>query len=309
MTNRKLTEIMESIYLTYFDEIKNYLEKNLFNESILEDATQEVFAEFFRLLSKEEISFEVTQDFHTKQFLYFLSDELCYHYKKSKMSIFFKSKQLKQINRQLEKELNERYRDILMLRYIKHYDANTIIDIMHLKNKGVYKTLLKVAKEQLSKLMILLLLLITLHTTTYAVRKIYLVIKENFNGNRKEIRYIVPDTLSSQSTDIIHYIPAYIPSGYVLTDRSYAANHNLMIYSNEKDTIVYTQMSVSSAVSIDNNFKLLETIKKKNTTYYFMSNESANLLMWTDSIYQYQLISKLKQKELLKIAESIQIEK
>lgn len=51
MTN---IELIESIYLTYFDEIKNYLKRNLSNKSILEDITQEVFTEFFRLLSKEE---------------------------------------------------------------------------------------------------------------------------------------------------------------------------------------------------------------------------------------------------------------
>lgn len=279
MTNRKLTELMESIYLTYFDEIKNYLERNLFNESILEDATQEVFAEFFRLLSKEEISFEVTQDFHARQFLYFLSDDLCYHYKKSKMSKFFKLKQPRQINKQIKKELNERYRDILTLCYIKHYDRDTIIDIMHLKNKNVYKTLLRTAKEQLTKLIMILLLLITLNTTTHAVKKIYLVVKENYTGNRKDISYILPNSWLSKSTDIIHYVPAYIPDYYRLIDRNYTTNHNLIIYSNNIDIIAYIQMPISSVVSIDSNFKLLEKIEQKNITYYFMNNKTTKLLL------------------------------
>lgn len=154
-------ELMESIYCMYYNKIKDYLNKNLLNNSILEDATQEVFKQFFKLLLKEEIVFSTDTDFHIQQILYFLSDEFCYYYKKSKISVFFKKKKLKTLNKTIEKELNERYRDVLTLRYIKHYDIDTIIEIMHLKDRVAYKNLLHRAKKQLSKLMILLLLLIT----------------------------------------------------------------------------------------------------------------------------------------------------
>lgn len=192
-------ELMESIYRMYYNKIKDYLNKNLLNNSILEDATQEVFKQFFKLLLKEEIVFSTNTDFHIQQILYFLSDEFCYYYKKSKTSVFFKKKKLKTLNKTIEKELNERYRDVLTLRYIKHYDIDTIIEIMHLKDRVAYKNLLHRAKEQLSKLIILLLLLITWHTTTYAVRKIYLVVKENYTGNGKDISYILPNSRLSKS--------------------------------------------------------------------------------------------------------------
>lgn len=160
------TGLMESVYCTYYNKIKDYLYENLSNESILEDATQEIFEEFFRLLTKEQIIFSTEQDFLIQQILFFLADELCYYYKKSKISAFIKVKQLKTINKTIKKELNERYRDILTLRYIKQYDVDTIIDIMHLKNKDSYKTLIKRAKQQLAKLLIILLLLVTFGTST-----------------------------------------------------------------------------------------------------------------------------------------------
>lgn len=81
-----------------------------------------------------------------------------------------------------------------------------------------------------------------------------------------------------------------------------------MIYNNNIDTIACIQIPALAAVSIDNNFKLLEKIEKKNIIYYFMNNKTTNLLLWSDGIYQYQLISKLRKKELLKIAKSLEIE-
>lgn len=301
-------ELMESIYRMYYNKIKDYLNKNLLNNSILEDATQEVFKQFFKLLLKEEIVFSTNTDFHIQQILYFLSYEFCYYYKKSKTSVFFKKKKLKTLNKTIEKELNERYRDMLTLHYIKHYDIDTIIEIMHLKDRVAYKNLLHRAKEQLSKLIILLLLLITWHTTTYAVRKIYLVVKENYTGNGKDISYILPNSRLSKSIDLVHYVPTYIPDYYRLIDRSYTKNHNLMIYNNNIDTIAYIQIPALAAVSIDNNFKRLEKIEKKNIIYYFMNNKTTHLLLWSDGVYQYQLISKLRKKELLKIAKSLEIE-
>lgn len=81
-----------------------------------------------------------------------------------------------------------------------------------------------------------------------------------------------------------------------------------MIYNNNIDTIVYIQIPALAAVSINNNFKLLEKIEKKNIIYYFMNNKTTHLLLWSDGVYQYQLISKLRKKELLKIAKSLEIE-
>lgn len=81
-----------------------------------------------------------------------------------------------------------------------------------------------------------------------------------------------------------------------------------MIYNNNIDTIAYIQIPALAAVSINNNFKLLEKIEKKNIIYYFMNNNTTNLLLWSDGVYQYQLISKLRKKELLKIAKSLEIE-
>lgn len=81
-----------------------------------------------------------------------------------------------------------------------------------------------------------------------------------------------------------------------------------MIYNNNIDTIAYIQIPALAAVSIDNNFKRLEKIEKKNIIYYFMNNKTTHLLLWSDGVYQYQLISKLRKKELLKIAKSLEIE-
>lgn len=321
------TDLTESIYSIHYEKIQQFLEKNLIDKSILEDATQEIFKEFLESLSKEQIALSLEHDYMMQYILHHLANKLCITIKKKKkeksMSSSNKKKDLKEIHKTIQKELNERYRDVLILRYIKHYKADDIIDILHINSKEAYNKLLQRAKSQLAKLILAIILLVTVSTTTtYAIKKIYIKFKENPFDNKKQISFVVPNatpepTEFEEFTDeeFIPHMPAYIPKSYKLSDKMSTSTSHLVTYTSDDDTITYVQMPFSSAVSIDNNLKIVSETTKNDITYYYMTRDDTQLatihmLTWSDGNYQYQITSqKLKEKELVKIAESIQIEK
>lgn len=319
-------DLTESIYSIHYEKIQQFLEKNLIDKSILEDATQEIFKEFLESLSKEQIALLLKHDYMMQYILHHLANKLCIAVKKRKkekdMSSSNKKKDLKTIHKTIQKELNERYKDILVLRYIKHYEADDIIDILHINSKEAYNKLLQRAKGQLAKLILAIILLVTVSTTTtYAIKKIYIKFKENPFDNKKQVSFVVPNTtleptefIESTDNEFIPYTPTYIPKMYKLSDKMSTSISHLVMYTSDDDTITYMQVHLSSAVSIDNNLKIVNETTKNDITYYYMTRDDTQLttihmLTWSDGNYQYQISSqKLKQKELVKIAESIQVE-
>ncbi len=106
---------------------------------------------------------------------------------------------------------------------------------------------------------------------------------------------------------ITQKIPSYLPKGYVLEeDRSEARKTELIYVGEGTDCFYYAQYGNSSYAGAYAEDAVCERIRVGKHEGYIIKNETCTNLIFNDGEYLYQLNGTLTEKEILKVAKSIQ---
>jgi hypothetical protein len=144
--------------------------------------------------------------------------------------------------------------------------------------------------------------LISVRATRTAIFNAFLNIRDKYT----EIQF-----KDSEKDDGL-YRPSYLPEGFSETSSVTFGSSTMLTYTNEAgEEIMFTQSPAgTSSMSVDNeNMAYTEVRVNDSTAYLFeaKSEDYINILTWQTNGIVFEITSKTSGKDLVKIAESIEI--
>lgn len=125
-----------------------------------------------------------------------------------------------------------------------------------------------------------------------------------------EIYYNSEEKLEEIKLETLYKL-TYLPEGYQLKIEKVRNHFQLLIYENESSKIKFYQSSISNYNKINTEHVEGQIEEYKGKEYYYLPINKVNsniedVIIWTNSQYQFQLFGLLPLEELLKIADSIE---
>lgn len=116
---------------------------------------------------------------------------------------------------------------------------------------------------------------------------------------------------SVASQTFVEYEPTYIPDGFQLVrERVYSHSKHMTFRNSQSGGFLFMQSFLDVAtVDFDTEHVSLEPIQINGMDGYYLPNPSLKSIFWDDGVYYFEVSGYLDKKELLKIAESINIKK
>lgn len=123
-------------------------------------------------------------------------------------------------------------------------------------------------------------------------------------------------TPQTETNGLLLWAPTYLPKGYIQTDYTDAVNFISISYDTDTPEMVlefsYHKMVEGGGWGLDNERHTASAVPINNMEgrLYTATDDSPNMLVWFDEAtgYTFFLGSKLPTQELIKIAESVQID-
>lgn len=100
------------------------------------------------------------------------------------------------------------------------------------------------------------------------------------------------------------YLPRYLPNGYVFSGQKGKAVITETFYTNNNKEILLQQSLKNFVFHLDTTTAILSEVNSNKIHGYMIKNKNLNTLVWSDDNYFYLLKSNIKEKELIKIANS-----
>lgn len=161
---------------------------------------------------------------------------------------------------------------------------------------------------------IILAVLIALTTVTFSVKALREAVIEFFVETFEKfsiVRFSEDDT--SENSRIIedYYVPTYIPEGYKLQNDEKLISKRRITYNKGNAYLYFIQSKLqSNSTYFDTENSIVQEVSVLNHKAIYVKKSDGYLICWNDINYFYliQTDEKLNAEELVRIAESVELE-
>ncbi len=128
------------------------------------------------------------------------------------------------------------------------------------------------------------------------------------NDQMIQIKFDIDNSLSFDEFEI--KIPKYIPDGYEVVNQMILMGESSIEYGCDDNRIIYTQSLNAKTVYSDvENANEIEEVDYIGGQGYWFHRDAENVFVWSDGTYVYSIIGDLNRDEIMKIIDSIFVEK
>lgn len=144
----------------------------------------------------------------------------------------------------------------------------------------------------------LVLAFITINTTSAWKEPLYnFFFRNSEDGETSKVDINEEDNITNQ------HLPAYIPNGFKLVKNYYTETTNHYNYRFEKKDLYFLITVIPNKEDLYIDLSSLEKTIYNSRTYY---TNYKNKILWNYNNYYFTIVSNVSQREMLKIADSIQ---
>lgn len=144
----------------------------------------------------------------------------------------------------------------------------------------------------------LVLAFITINTTSAWKEPLYnFFFRNSEDGETSKVNINEEDNITNQ------HLPAYIPNGFKLVKNHYTETTNHYNYRFEKKDLYFLITVIPNKEDLYIDLSSLEKTIYNSRTYY---TNNKNKILWNYNNYYFTIVSNVSQREMLKIADSIQ---
>ena len=188
--------------------------------------------------------------------------------------------------------------------YVFSDEFNTKMDKLLRFSKKPYFNFVNTAGKRAA--VIIIAFITALSITTFSVKAlrepVVSFIVSAYEKFSNIVFYTEPDETSIPTKIEQIYRPEYIPNGYVEVESINLINFIEITYSNGKDDLILTQVTIGSAqFGADTEGTKIETLIVDGMEVLFYSNKGINRIIWTDGLYSYRLSGIIDKNELIKM--------
>lgn len=208
------------------------------------------------------------------------------------------------------------------LKKLKYYEASKeskiVLDkkirknLIKEKTKGIYNKFTKYKNKAASIIIIMAIILFSTNLSVEAFRINIINFLVRIQGGYTSIRsgddseeYARDNSLFINWKD--SYVPTYTPYGFKVANITNNTDVKTIEYINEQgDKIWFNQMNLSSTLNLDSeDAKKIEEIYINGNKGLLIEKDNLNTLTWTNEQYLFLILSSIEDKELIKIAKSV----
>lgn len=126
------------------------------------------------------------------------------------------------------------------------------------------------------------------------------------NDRNSDIKFVngeIDSSMLSVSQKLVS--PAYVPSGFSISDEFCDESTHIITYKSGNKTIEFTQEDISAGFNIDTEDAETETISVGNFSGYISIFEDTTILVWSDNNFSYSIIGDLCKSDIIAMANSV----
>lgn len=152
--------------------------------------------------------------------------------------------------------------------------------------------------------------LLTVSVDAFRVRVFNLIIEANEKYLSIKAEEDVRDKNDSYDDIKGYYAPSYIPEGFVLDSVENFGGSTTMIFINIKNQrILFDQSPIGTSFQIDSEDAIIDEITINDVQGIAIIKEESNKIFWSNKDFNFYISSAIEPSEMIKVAESLKINK
>ncbi len=178
--------------------------------------------------------------------------------------------------------------------------------LLSLQKKSYYRLINTVGKKVA---VIIVAVIIGLTATTFSVKALREAVLEFITETHKKYTKVSTNIVQQPQNGFEKTAPQYIPEGYVLKyEENYGTTYQITYMDDEKNTIDYDQsVTFGATLHVNTEGVDYEIIKINSLEGIAYVKNGFSCIVFADETYFYSLLGKVPMEELIKMAESIEI--